>query len=89
MAEISVQSTGENTYLVTVTEDDSSTTHTVTVDQVEVERLGGGDSPEQLIEASFRFLLDREPKESILSRFELKTISDYFPEYDSRIAHYL
>ena len=35
--------------------------------------------------ASFRFLLAREPKESILSRFELPVIERYFPEYPEEI----
>jgi hypothetical protein len=30
---------------------------------------------------SFRFLLEREPPESILPAFDLLVIEDYFPEY--------
>jgi len=52
-------------------------------------RFDDGRSPEELIEASFRFLLDREPKESILGRFGLGVISQYFPDYPSRIGDYL
>lgn len=89
MTEITVESAGGGTYRVTVTEIGSSTIHEVTATPSDVDRLSGGGNPEKLIEASFRFLLDREPKESILSRFDLNLISRYFPEYPSQISDYL
>lgn len=89
MTEITVETAGAHRYRVTVTEDDGSTTHEVTVDPSEAARLAGEVDAERLVEASFRFLLDREPKESILRRFELGVISRYFPEYASRIGDYL
>ena len=46
---------------------------------------GTGASPERLVSASFRFLLEREPKESILRSFDLMVISHYFPEYEREI----
>ena len=45
--------------------------------------------PEELIRKSFEFLLEREPKESILSRFDLSVISRYFPEYEREIRKQL
>jgi len=43
------------------------------------ERLTAGThTPERCIEAAFEFLLDREPKESILRRFDVTVISRYF-----------
>jgi hypothetical protein len=33
------------------------------------------------LQASFEFLLEREPASSILSRFALPVIERYFPEY--------
>ena len=52
--------------------------------------MAGGDfvilQPEALIEASFHFLLAREPKESILGRFDLPVIERYFPEYPREIG---
>ena len=76
-------------YTVTVTDsDDSSTQHTVTVDPAYRDSLGfTTEQTEGLIRASFEFLLGREPKESILSEFNLKVISQYFPEYESKIRH--
>jgi len=46
------------------------------------ERLTAGmHMLERCLEAAFRFLLDREPKESILGQFDVKVISSYFPEF--------
>ena len=39
--------------------------------------------------AAFRFLLDREPKESILRRFDVAVISRYFPEFERELPRYL
>ena len=89
MTEITVESAGGDTYRVTVTENGSSTIHDVTVSPADLDRLGSGGTPVKLIEASFRFLLDRESKESILRRFDLNVISRYFPEYPKRIADYM
>jgi hypothetical protein len=37
------------------------------------------------VRRSFEFLLEREPKESILTRLDLSVISRYFPEYEREI----
>lgn len=42
-------------------------------------------NPEVLVQRSFQFLLAREPKEAILSEFNLSTIGDYFPEFEDVI----
>jgi len=44
----------------------------------------GKQTAECCLEAAFRFLLDREPKESILERFDVMVISLYFPEFERR-----
>lgn len=84
MADITVEALGGERYRVTVSEGASSTVHTVAVDTA----IPAGTEPADLVEASFRFLLDREPKESILSRFDLSVIERYFPEYPERIGDY-
>jgi hypothetical protein len=68
---------------VTVSDDDGSETqHTVSVSPAEQQRYGGGTAGVQaLVDASFRFLLERESKESILRRFALADIERYFPEF--------
>jgi hypothetical protein len=83
---IDVKRKGENEFLVVVEEGESKTEHTVTIDQDYYDRLTqGAVLKEKLIEESFKFLLDREPKESILRRFNLKVINRYFPEYEKTI----
>ena len=44
---------------------------------------------EELVQKSFDFLLEREPKESILGKFNLRKIFHYFPEYEESIKNYL
>lgn len=56
--------------------------HVVEVSRAEQDRWGRGRSPEELVRDSFRFLLDREPKESILREFKLSVIARYFPDYE-------
>jgi hypothetical protein len=53
----------------------------VRVSQEDLLRYGRGRSVDELIRASFEFLLQREPPSSILADFELSTIERYFPEF--------
>lgn len=85
MAEITVTRTGDKAFRVEVKEGASQTTHTVTASVADIQRYGGSTSAECLITASFEFLLEREPKESILRSFDLPVIERYFPEYPSVI----
>lgn len=86
MAEISVRHHEDDTYEVTVTEGAGESTHHMAVPDDDFERLGGGyDSREDFVRACFEFLLAREPKESILPRFEVSAISRYFPEFEETI----
>ena len=78
MSEIEVSRIDEGSFMVTVREGSSSTTHTVRASEAEIERYGGGAPAERLIEASFQFLLAREPRESILRSFDLPVIERYF-----------
>jgi hypothetical protein len=84
---IQVQRTADDTYQVTVEKGGSSSRHTVTLSDDYFRKLTGGKgTPEELIRRSFEFLLHREPKESILSRFDLPVIQRYFPEYERTIS---
>lgn len=85
-AKISVVRTSDAMYRVTVQEGGSRTIHDVTVTDQHVARYAPGATAERLLEASFEFLLEREPKEAILTRFELPMIERYFPEYGRTIA---
>ena len=67
--------------------DGTSTEHEVTVSRAEWERFGTGyRTPEELVEASFRFLLERESKDQILGTFDLGQITRYFPSYPRDIV---
>ena len=59
-------------FLVRVTEDDSTSSHSVTLSGADWDRLGTGyRSPEMFVEACFTFLLQHEPKEQILASFDV------------------
>ncbi len=60
---------------VVVRADRGETRHHVTMSHATHERLArGGHTPEACVDAAFRFLLDRERKESILARFDVSVI---------------
>ena len=81
---------GRLDFEVVVREGQGETRHHVTISRETCERLTAGKhTPERFLEAAFRFLLDREPKESILGRFDLALISRYFPEFERELPHYL
>jgi hypothetical protein len=82
---------GDWTCDVTVAVEGGSTTrHAVTVAQSDLERLDpGARDPHLLVDASFRFLLEREPPGSILRSFDLSVINRYFPEFESEIVRQL
>ena len=80
-AVISIESSGGSSYRVVVEQGRNTTTHEVTVTPEDVARYAPGATPERLLEASFEFLLEREPASSILSRFALPAIERYFPDY--------
>jgi hypothetical protein len=74
---------------VVVRKGEGETHHHVTMSRETCERLAGKHTPERCLEAAFRFLLDREPKESILGRFDVTVISRYFPEFERELPQYL
>lgn len=90
MAQISVVSSPEASgwkCTVQVSESNGQTRHSVALSRGDFESLANGKSitPEELVRRSFEFLLEREPKESILRQFPLTAISQYFPEYPTEI----
>ena len=78
-------------FAVEVREGRGSSRHTVTLDPALLARLAGGADAkgETFVHAVFEFLLEREPKESIMSRFDVSVVSRYFPEFETEIAAYL
>jgi hypothetical protein len=85
-AKIEVEKLDASHFRVRVIEAESESIHQVTVDPKDYARLAVPTAdPEDLIRESFQFLLEREPKESILSAFDLSVINRYFPEYEREI----
>jgi hypothetical protein len=79
---------------VRVADDSHWTAHEVVVPAESATRLGQDPSPgthdiERLVQETFDFLLEREPKESILARFEIDVVARYFPEYEGEIRRRL
>jgi len=75
---------------VVTREGGGETRHRVTMLRETYNQLSvGKHTPERCLEAAFRFLLDREPKESILGHFDVTVISHYFPEFDRELPRYL
>jgi len=65
------------------------TRHRVTMKARDFARLAPSATPERCVEAAFAFLLDREPKESILASFDVSVISRYFSDFESKFPNYL
>lgn len=89
MADIEVEELepGETSgFRVTVRDGDSASTHEVTLVESDAFRLASGYASEgDFVRECFAFLLEREPKEQILARFDVRDISRYFPEFDREI----
>ncbi len=86
MTKIDVREVNATTFHVTVSAT-SKTEHEVTVQPEYVLKLCGNSmSTLDLVKKSFQFLLERESNNSILRKFDLRVINQYFPEYESEIS---
>lgn len=73
---------------VTLRDRQDTREYDVTVAAVDADALAAAHDRagvERLVEETFDFLLEREPKESILSSFDLSVVGQYFPEYEHEI----
>jgi hypothetical protein len=83
MAQITITGQADGTFRVQTS---AGTSHEVSVPAGFPASLGCAQvTPEQLVRASFEFLLEREPASSILRTFSLDVISRYFPGYPAQI----
>ena len=81
MASIKITEIEKDNFLVEVS-DKMKTSHNVLITDKTYKKLTNGViSKFELVERSFRFLLDREPNTSILTNFEIEIISHYFSDY--------
>jgi hypothetical protein len=73
--------------LVRLADGDGSSDHRVGVARRDLERLAPHDAePDDLVRRSFEFLLEREPRTSILRSFDLPVIGRYFPDYEGTVG---
>lgn len=86
MLTIDVRAESDAAFIVTVADGEDQTTHRVTVPSEFADRFAvQAGSTEELVRLSFEFLLEREPKESILREFDITVIGRYFPEYEDEL----
>ncbi len=89
MPTVLVARQADGTFAVKVRGARTESSHVVSVPDGLAAAVGASDVPgEELVRASFVFLLDREPATSILTRFSLDVIARYFPEYSSELRNY-
>jgi hypothetical protein len=87
---IEVEMISEGTFRVRVSDGKGETSHTVTLKLADFERIAGGKiEPAELVRMAFEFLLENEPKESILGRFDLPLIGRYFPNFEPEMRRRL
>ncbi|MDP3792979.1 MAG: hypothetical protein Q8Q89_04625 [bacterium] len=80
------QKEGGWTFLVELGHGDNLVEYYVDVDRDYWAQLTGRRvEPAQLIEATFKFLLDKEQKEMIMKKFNLNEVNKLFPQYEAEI----
>ncbi len=85
---VSIKKLSDDVFEVTVAKT-STTTHTVTVTDQSLSDLSDSNvTKTQLLEFSFRFLLEREPNTSILPSFDINVISRYFSDYKDEVRRW-
>lgn len=81
MPEIRVEQLTPEAFRVQVTQGEIRRVHLVSATAADVERLSAGLSGEELVEESFRFVLEREPIGVIPDTFHLLLFARYHPDY--------
>ena len=89
-AVINITPAGRHEFGVEVTEGNETTSHKVIVPPALLDDWGLEETAsEDVIRASFAFLMEREPASSILPEFSLAIISRYYPEYKDELPERL
>jgi len=73
---------------VTIDDGRRTSSHDVAVATADaVDLAAAADTPdvERLVYETIAFLLEREPKESILRSFDITVVSRYFPDFEAEI----
>ena len=80
---IAVRQIDNNEFLVRINKD-SETCHTVIVSDEAHKNFSAGElTKEQLVKKSILFLLQKENQKSILKKFHIEEIENYFPEFSN------
>ena len=82
---ISVEAIDNNSFKVSVTKDFLTVHIVLLTDRFHQDVSNNKLTKTELITKSFEFLLKRESNQSILKKFNLEVISQYFPEYIDEI----
>ena len=86
--EISTETEGKNNwkYQVCLKERGETQNHEVTLNWSDYDLWSHGRvAPEKVVQAAFKFLLQRESASSILAKFDCSVIRRYFPEVDAEL----
>ncbi|MHB1156200.1 MAG: hypothetical protein ACYC26_05100 [Phycisphaerales bacterium] len=77
-------------FAVEILDDGQTRDYTVSLDWSDYDLWSHGRvAPEKVIDAAFRFLLQREPASAILPKFDCALIRRYFPEIDTQLKNML
>lgn len=60
----------------------------VMMNEDEYMTYGQGADPQEVVRATFRFLLEREDPEMIMDRFHLREVLQHYPEYSEQVENY-
>lgn len=71
---------------VVIGDDADATEHHVEATRETLADLAPGASPEELVRESFVYLLEREPRDSIMRAFELSIIARFFGDYPDEMG---
>ena len=82
---ISVEAIDNNSFKVSVTKDFLTVHIVLLTDRFHQDVSNNKLTKTELITKSFEFLLERESNQSILKKFNLEVIEQYFPEYIDEI----
>jgi hypothetical protein len=82
---ISVEAIDNNSFKVSVTKDFLTVHIVLLTDRFHQDVSNNKLTKTELITKSFEFLLERESNQSILKKFNLEVIGQYFPEYIDEI----
>ena len=74
--------------MVEIEENSTRTQHEITLEESYYKKLTKEKiSKKELIKRSFKFLLEREPKEAILGEFDIEEISQHFPDFEDEVLN--